>query len=406
MANLEYLSEMEEYVIRCRRWLHEHAELSDREEETVAFILRQLREAGIECVDVPQGGVVGFINGAKPGKTVLLRADIDALPMQEDPYNAKQPKVCVSKNDGVAHTCGHDTHTAILLAAARVLYACREELEGAVVLYFERGEELGNGDYYMVKYIQDNNIHVDGCWALHNKVTVPTGKIAISPGPIYGGATSFGTVIVGENALSCAVAILNNINTARMRTVDPYEVCTMVTTKFQYGTDKVAVPGGCQIGGSCRYYDIDKVGRPMRDMIRETILNTCQAYSCTTAEPLKKRNISRPCINDAACTQIAREAIGTILGRENICDQEQTMGHESFSVLASYYPSVMCGLGARNEEKGMSVGAHNPKFEPDEDCLKIGVAATVAYAKAFLKYDQPIPFQPFQGTVDEFMHPI
>ena len=82
------------------------------------------------------------------------------------------------------------------------------------------------------------------------------------------------------------------------------------------------------------------------------------------------------------------------------------MGHESYSILASYYPSVMCALGAGNEEKGMTVGAHNPKHEPDEGCLKIGVAATIAYAKAFLAYKHPIPFQPFQGTVDEFLHPV
>ena len=107
--------------------------------------------------------------------------------------------------------------------------------------------------------------------------------------------------------------------------------------------------------------------------------------------------MSWPCINDATCTQIAREAVGAIIGPENITVQEATMGHESYSILAAYYPSVMCALGAGNEEKGMTVGGHNPKHEPDEDCLKFGVAATVAYVKAFLEYKHHIPFQPFQG---------
>ena len=405
MKYWEDLSEIEEYVISCRRWLHEHAELSDHEEETVAFILEQLQQDGIECVDVPQGGVMGFIEGAKPGKTILLRADIDALPMQEDPCNAKQPKVCVSKNSGVAHTCGHDTHAAMLLASARLLHAHREEFAGRVVLYFERGEEHGHGDYYMVKYIQDNNIRIDGCWAMHNKVGIPTGKMAISAGPIYGGSTTWNTVIKGENALACAVSIINSMNTARMRTVSPYETCTLANTRIQFGTDKVE-PGTCQVSGNCRYYDMDHVAKPMREVIYSTVKNTCEAYGCTTVEPLKKRNISWPCINDATCVQIAREAIGALIGQENLCEQEQAMGHESYSILAAYYPSVMCGLGARNEEKGMTVGAHNPKFEPDEDCLKIGVAATIAYVHAFLAKDLPIPFQPFRGTVDEFMHPV
>lgn len=396
--------EAEDYVVRCRRWIHMHPELSDQEEQTVAFIMQQLQESGIECVNVPKGGVMGFIYGRKPGKTILLRADIDALPMQEDTHNAKGPKVCVSQNDGVAHTCGHDTHAAMLLCSARLLHTHREEFEGRIVLYFERGEEHGNGDYYLTKYIQDNSIHIDGCWAMHNKVTIPTGKMSIYPGPTYGGSTAWGATILGENALACAVSIINSLNTARMRTVTPYEVCTLASTKIQYCTENV--PAGCQIGGNCRYYDMDVAGRPMRDIIFETIQTTCEAYGCTTARPLKKGNMSWPCVNNAVCAQIAREAVGKVIGEENIETELPAMGHESYSILSSYYPSVMAGLGARNEEKGMTAGAHNPKHEPDEDCLKIGVAATIAYALAFLEYNQPIPFKPFRGTVDDFLHPV
>ena len=104
----------EDYVIRCRRHIHEHPERSDQEEMTIAFISGELTRRGIDHDVVPKGGVMGYIDGAKPGKTILLRADIDALPMQESPNNTKFPKACVSKIDGVAHTCGHDAHTAML----------------------------------------------------------------------------------------------------------------------------------------------------------------------------------------------------------------------------------------------------------------------------------------------------
>lgn len=206
-----------EYVIRCRRHFHENPELSDQEDETVAYILKELRGMGIRCQDVPAGGVMGFIDGAQPGKTVLLRADIDALPMQEDPCNEKQPKACVSKRDGIAHTCGHDTHTAMLMGAAKILHAHADTLEGNIVLYFERGEEHGNGDYHMVKFLQDNNIHVDGCWAMHVRSTAPTGSISIISGGVYAGVTSWSASISDDNgnALACAVAIINTINTAR-----------------------------------------------------------------------------------------------------------------------------------------------------------------------------------------------
>lgn len=395
----------DEYVIRCRRWFHENAELSDMEEKTVAYILQQLQDAGIACVDVPKGGVMGFIYGKKPGKTILLRADIDALPMQEDPWNEKQPKVCVSKNDGVAHCCGHDTHAAMLLGAARILHEHRDVFEGRIVLYFERGEEHGHGDYYMTKYIQDNSIHIDGCWAMHNKPFIPTGSIAIFPGPTYGGSTSWGASILGENSLACAVAIVNSLNTARMRTVIPYEATTLASTKLQFGTDKVTVPGACQIAGNCRYYDMDKAGRPMRDVIYETIDKTCAAYGCTLARPLKKGNMSWPCINDPTAAKIASDAVGAVIGADKVVSHEPAMGHESYSILAAYYPSVMATLGVGNKEKGQTATAHNPKYDPDEDGLKVGVASTVAYAMAFLAYEKPIPFQPFQGTVDDFMYP-
>ena len=120
---------------------------------TVAFISEELTKLGIAHDVVLMGGVMGYIDGGKPGKTILLRADIDGLPMQESPNNTKFPKACVSKIDGVAHTCGHDPHAAMLLGAAAILHEHRDELEGRVVLFFERGEEAGHGDYYLRRHI-------------------------------------------------------------------------------------------------------------------------------------------------------------------------------------------------------------------------------------------------------------
>lgn len=388
---------VEDYVIRCRRYLHENPELSDQEDNTVAFILQELTAMGIACEDVPGGGVMGFIHGSKPGKSVLLRADIDALPVQEAPNNLKQPKVCVSKVPGVAHMCGHDAHTAMLLGAAKILNSHREEIAGEVVLYFERGEEAGHGDYYMNKYLQDNHIHVDSAWAQHVSVKVPVGQVSVISGGAYAGTAGLGTTILGENALACGVAVINSLNTARMRDMTPYERVTLSVNKLQYRN------GVCKIGGTCRYYDFYKAGVPMRKAIERIITETVKAYGCTTEKPVSSKAGNRAVMNHPVCCDIIRKALVPLIGAENVIETTPTMGAESFSVLSAYYPSVMVHTGVGNPEKGMNAGAHSPQFEPDEAGFKTGIAAAVAYAQAFLAYEKPIEFNGFVGSIDDYL---
>ena len=387
----------EDYVIACRRYIHENPELSDKEDGTVAFILKELRSFDIECEDVPGGGVMGFIHGSKPGKTVLLRADIDALPVQEDTNNLKQPKVCVSKVPGVSHMCGHDTHAAMLLGIAKILQAHREEIAGEIVLYFERGEEAGHGDYYMNKYLQDNHIHVDSAWAQHVQSKLPVGKISVVDGGAYAGNFSFNAIIQGTHALACGVAIVNALNNARMREVTPYERVTLSVNKLQYNEDS------CAIGGTCRFYDFDKAATPMRIAIRRIFEETANAYGCTFLKKVSAGISNRGAINHPVCCNIIRNSLAPIIGKENIVQTLPSMGAESFSVLSAYYPSVMIHTGVGNPEKGMNANGHSPQFDPDEAGFKYGVSAGVAYALAFLNYDQPIEYTGFSGNIDEYL---
>ena len=389
----------EAHVIQMRRWFHENAELSDHEDDTVAYILQEMQSLGIVCENVPQGGAIGFIEGGKPGKTVLLRADIDALPMQEDTYNNKQPKVCVSKRDGAAHTCGHDTHAAMLLGAAKVLQEHRDEIAGRIILYFERGEEHGHGDYYMMKYLQDNRIHVDGCYAQHIRASIPTGKIGLLSGGAYAGNTSWNTTIYNTNgkALACGVTLVDALNALRMRKIDPYQNVTLSNNKFIYDEEA----GTCSISGTCRYHDIETGGKPMRDAIYETAKAVCAAFGCEAK--IRRGGTSRGVVNHPVCYEIAKRSLLNTLGEEHIAHPVAAMGAESFAILAAYYPSYYGTVGAGNPEKGMDANNHNPKFEPDEAGLKYGVAAAVAFALEFLAYDKPIAFQPFVGNIDEHL---
>lgn len=389
-------------VIAWRRYLHENPELSDEEENTVSFILERLREMGVACVDVPKGGVMGFIHGGKPGKTVLLRADIDALPMEEDPCNEKGPKTCVSKKSGVAHTCGHDTHAAMLLGAAKLLQEHRQEVAGQIVLYFERGEESGNGDHYMMQYLLENKIPVDGCWAVHIRTNQPTGTVSILNGGVFAGNTSWIAHVGNEkgNALACCCAIIQSLNTLRMRRNSPYQPVTLSNTRLQFGTDKVMHPDTCMISGTCRYYDLENVGRPMRNAIYETIHSTCEAFGCSVI--CKKSATSQGVINNSQCCDLAREAVGAALGQDALINSEPAMGAESFSIPSSYWPGVYAFVGAANPEKGMTALGHHPKFDPDEDAFSYGVAATTAYAMAFLANEKLIEFEGFRGSIDDY----
>ena len=391
---------IEAQVIAWQEHFHVNAELSQKEEHTVEVIIRHLEKLGIEYVNVPDGGVLGFIRGGKPGKTVLLRADIDALDMDEAPKNDKFPKRVLSKYPGIAHTCGHDAHTAMLMGAGQILQTHAQDLEGDVVLYFERGEEHGEGDLHLMGYIQQNNIHIDGAWALHMRPNLPAGTIGTREGGINAASCSWGLKLekMEGNPFTlsdCAVGIMHNLNTARMREVSPYESLTITPCKVQITEDS------CIVAGSCRFNEREKVGVPIHDVLENFLFSTCAAYGYT---PIRCKVVgpTRNMVNHPVAYRIATESIGAAIGQERVVPGELSLGGESFSTLTSYYPSIMAHVGNYNPEKGTTAQLHSPFFEVDPEVLKYGVAATVAYALGFLAHKEPIAFTPFVGTIREF----
>jgi len=413
MDILKAAQEVQDYVVECRRHLHRYPEVSDKEYKTIAYIMEQLEKLGVEHYEIENGGILAFIEGSKPGKTILLRADVDALPMQEDSHNDKYPKVVVSENPGVAHSCGHDSHTAMLLGATKILNDNRELIEGKVIICFERGEEGTGNIYYIMKHIQENNIHIDGCWGQHGHANLPVGTMGLLPGGIYAGVVGWDVIIKGKgghgsrpwqavNPIDCAAAIVTNLNTLRMRKVSPYERVTFTTCKLYAGTKGNIIPDYCELGGTCRFYDADLAGSPMKEAIRIVVESTAEAYGCV-ATFTTLSGPSRGILNDPTCYKISLEAIGAIIGNDKTVEFEPKMGGESFSTFAAYYPSMFGCLGVQDEEKGFTAQLHNPKFEANEESFPVGVASTVAYALAFLRYKEPIPFTPFEGDIDAYM---
>ena len=183
MTTIDLLRPYEAQMIADRRWLHEHPELSGQETQTLDYITRALEEMGLSIHIVPNGGVIGVLNEKAQGPCVLLRADVDALPVLESTENLSGTRRCISQNPGAMHACGHDAHAAMLLGAARALSADRENVPGCVLFVFERGEEKGGRGFLenLLPYI-DEHFNVGACYGTHVRWDIPAGKIAVPDG--------------------------------------------------------------------------------------------------------------------------------------------------------------------------------------------------------------------------------
>ena len=386
-----------EYTTSIRRHLHENPELSGRECNTIKLICSELDKIGIEYVNIPDGGVLATLDGPTAGKTVLLRADCDALPIQELPVNAKQPKICVSKVPGVAHMCGHDGHTAMLLSAAKVLKANQDQIKGRIYLLFERGEEGGGNIYWIMKYIQENNIHIDASFAEHTSTNITPGHIVCQAGPAHAGAVGYKIKITGKgghgsrpdksiNPIDCFVSIYECIKSIRMNYVEPTVILTNSMGMVQAGAAGNVIPQELTFGGTCRFYDA-----AAGNIFKQKLVEICEAqaklFDCTV-EFESLHGPILPVINNAKLSEIGTKAIAAALGEEAIEHTDLNMGSESYSYLSTYYPGVMMRVGIGNEEQGMTVGGHNPGYDLDETGLPYGTAAYVAAGLGFLNSDE------------------
>ncbi|MBR0441904.1 MAG: amidohydrolase [Firmicutes bacterium] len=404
---------LQPYMVSVRRRLHEHPELAGREFETVRFIRDELERMGIEYINIPDGGVLGIINDGAEGKTVLLRADVDALPMKENEVNGGgQPKVCVSSVDGIAHMCGHDSHVAMLLGAASVLNERRSELPGRVFLLFERGEEGGKNIYYVLKYFEDHDIHPDAAFSIHCRSSVPTGKIEISGGPHSAGNVAFEIELTGKgghgsrpdlsnNPIDCFVAIANALKDIRMKEVAPTDLLTYNIGVVDGGTKRNIIPEKLFFTGTVRFYNA-QVGLHFKKRIKEIVTAMAELYRCK-AEFKTLFGPSLPLVNNDEVGSIAADCVRALYGEEAWGPTKAGMGGESFSLMSVVCPSAQADVGCGNVARGMISDHHHPGFEVDEDCLPYGAALFCEVAHEYLERLPEIAFEPFPGNADDIM---
>ena len=392
-------------VVRHRSHFHRFPELPSMEFETVRYILAELERCGIECVEVPDGGVLGFIIGTKAskGKTVLLRADCDALPIDEPEMNLLRKRTVRSENPGVMHACGHDVHTAMLLVAGKILNENKDKIAGTVMLCFERGEEGGGNIRWLLEHFEDENIRYDSAFGVHVDQKLPTGAISIIDGSVSSVSMPIHIKATGRsghgsrpdlsiNPIDCMVAIINGLHGARTRLVSPFEQFSFSICTFHAGTRRNIIPDTAEISGSVRAYSMEGAILPFRDAMLNISSACAQQYGCEVDVDFTKK-VSHPLINNPQCSEIARSAIKKVYGEEVLRPSKPGMGSESFPLYNHFAPIVYARLGITNPEVGSGAEPHNQFFDIDEECMKIGIAAHIAYALDFLESDEVIDFK-------------
>ena len=382
---LKYKNEITEH----RRYFHQNPELSYKEFNTSEYIKSKLKEEGISYKDgYGITGVLAEIKGGKPSdKVLLIRADMDALPICE---NTDKPYK--SKNSGIMHACGHDAHTAILLGLCSVINELKNNLSGTVKFVFQPAEELDGGAMSFIDGGALKNPDVDACLALHVDPDIDSGKIRVKSGSLYASPDDFYIKIIGKGGHGAE----------RFNCIDPIEISAKVVSELlkitenelpdenavitvgtiNAGTATNIIPDFADISGTARSLS-NNVRSFLKARIEEVLKSVCDMYGASYE--YKFDELAPPLVNDSDLAEDIIKSAREILGDENvITGGSHTMAGEDFSYFAQLKPSVMIKLGCRNEEMEISAPIHNPMFDIDENCLLTGVLVFANFVKDFL----------------------
>jgi amidohydrolase len=390
---LDKVQATDSYIREVRGYLHEHPELSGKEFETARFIQDEVTKWGLPVTKVRGTGFYVVLDTEKPGKTIGLRADIDALPIKECPENLKQPKKWISKNEGVSHACGHDGHVAILLGAVKILNELKSQLRGKIVFIFEEGEETGSGIDAMVEALEP--LQLDAVYGNHLKSNIPTGELFIREGAIMAGTGTVAFDVIGRgghasrpdlsiNPVFAAANILTGISIAWNNQRDITKTVTLGITQIEGGEVSNVIPNSAFIGGTLRFFDKEEVEKCFV-LFRKVSENIAQAHNCSVKFHDNMGVYLTPVVNDTALTRFTRNAIKEIYPGRIVSDEKYIWyAAESFTKYSRLAPTVFVFPGVKNEALGSGAEHHNDRFDLDEDALQYALGAMVQFAVSYL----------------------
>ncbi|MGP6140191.1 MULTISPECIES: M20 metallopeptidase family protein [unclassified Jeotgalibaca] len=386
----EFLHENEELMIAFRRDLHRFPELSFEEVETTRKVAEKLDAWGVSYRLTEPTGLIAEIVGGKPGKTVALRADMDALSVQELSDDLEYR----STTEGKMHACGHDAHTSMLLAATKALNSVREHIPGTVRLLFQPAEEIAEGAKKMIE--QGAIDGIDNVFGIHIWAQGPAGKVSCPVGPSFAAADIFKVHFKGKgghaatphltiDAAVIAGQFITDVQSIVSRKVDPLKPAVVTIGKATIGQRFNVIAEDAYMEGTVRTFHND---------IRQTIEDTLRAYAVALAEAngatveFEYIRMTEPVVNEERTAHLVQRVAEDAFGRNNLYSEPPTMGAEDFGYYMAECTGAFALVGAGNEEKGTTWPHHHGRFNVDEEAMIVGAELYAQYALAYLSQDE------------------
>ncbi len=386
-----YLAEAEQlfpYTQDMRRDFHIHPELGFQEIRTAGIVAQELTELGYEVkTQVAKTGVVALLHGERPGPTVLLRFDMDALPVFED-----SSKPYASQNPGVMHACGHDGHTAVGLTVGKMLQKRKSEIGGKVKLIFQPAEEGLGGAPAMISDGILENPRPDIALALHVWNEKPLGWLGISAGPVMAASEIFTVCVHGKGghgalphqAVDPVVAstqIINALQSIVSRNISPLETAVVSVTMIHGGDAFNVIPSQVEIKGTIRTFD-PEVRSKVLERFRNIVARTAEAMNCEAE--IQITPLTPAVINNGQVSERVLKIAGNTLPQSNLETNFQTMGSEDMAFILKEIPGCFIFVGSSNSDQDLVYPHHHPRFDIDEMALSHGAALLTAAALDYL----------------------
>lgn len=375
-------------LVEWRRLLHQKPELSFRERLTAELVSRKLQQWGIpHQTGIAQTGVVAIVSSGKPGPVLAIRADMDALPIQEEndvPYR--------SQHDGVMHACGHDGHTAIALGTAYYLSQHPERFTGTVKIIFQPAEEGPGGAKPMIEAGVLRNPDVDAIIGLHLWNNLPLGTVGVREGALMAATELFRCVIHGKgghgamphqtvDSILVSAQIVNALQTIVARNVDPLKSAVVTVGALHAGHAHNVIAASAELKGTVRYFD-PNLSDLFEQRIEQIVAGICQSHGARYE--LEYRKLYPPVINDRNMANLVRSVAESVIETPaGVVPECQTMGGEDMSFFLQEVPGCYFFLGSANLNKGLAYPHHHPRFDFDETALGTGVELFVRCVETF-----------------------
>jgi len=384
------VDEIFDEIVEIRRDIHKHPELGMEEKRTSKIIKEFLDKYNIENYTCAGTGVVGIIRGKKPGKTVGLRADMDALPIKEETDLEFK-----SVYDGKMHACGHDAHTSILLGVGKIFKEMEDKLKGNIKLFFQPAEETVGGALPMIEEGCMKDPDVDYVIGLHVFPSLETGYVEMKYDKMNASTDEFNIRVRGQaghgayphnskDAIVISAHVITGLQTMISRSISPLDSVVFTIGTIKGGTGGNIIADRVEMTGTLRTLD-EEQRKKAKEKITKIVVNICEAYDGNGEVEFIEGY--KALINNDQVVKVVEKKAKKLLGKDKVLiGKKPSMGAEDFSYFADEAMGAFFSLGCGNKEKGIVYNGHHPKFQIDEDCIKIGIFLQVENALELLKH--------------------